>query len=264
MAFAPEGSLLASGSDDRTVILSDAKTGKRLRTLEGFEGDLNVLKFSSDGKMLWAAGENLTSWDVEAGKKMSTIKLNARNAISLDLSPDNDRLAVTSFNQNLSVTARIFDTKRGELIQSFGGKDFGVYAACFTPDGKSLAGTSIGREEGPKLHFWNVETGEIQQAKDLFENEIWALKYSPNGKWLASGGEGPVVETFAPRGKLLLSELTIWDPVSAQVQVIHQGALGRLTSLCFSPDNNRLSYCDGATVSVIDVMTGDEIWTRNY
>lgn len=263
VAFAPQGSMLASGSDDRTVILWDAKTGERLRTLEGFEDDVGQLRFSADGRTLWVASAHITSWEVETGRKQSTIKLGANNVISLDLSPDEKYLAVTFFISGKQLTAKMFDIKSSELIRNFGDPHYGVYAAAFSSDGRTLAGTCIGREEGPKLRFWNIETGEIQETFDLVDKEIWALRYSPNGKLLASGGEGPKVRTNPP-GWRLTSMLTIWDPVRKDVQIRHNGASARLTSLCFSPDGKHLAYCDYATVSVIEVDSGDDVWTGKY
>jgi len=267
VVFALQGSLLASGGDDRMVILWDAQTGERLRTLEGFQGDVKELAFSADGQTLWAASLHLTSWDVETARKTSTIEIGGDNFISLDLSPDNKSVMVTVFIKGdpsgNDVTARIFDVESGVLTQRFGRKEFGVYSAAFSSNGKILAGTCIGREEGPKLRFWNIETGEIQETIDLDEKEIWALAYSPNGKLLASGGEGPAVRTIPP-GWRATSHFSIWDPTENKLRVSHIGELGRLTSLCFSPDGRSLAYCDNATVCVIDVKSGDEIWTGLY
>jgi WD40 repeat protein len=52
VAFSPDGRLLASGSEDNTVILWDVETGKQIRTLEGHTGPVQSVAFSPDGRLL--------------------------------------------------------------------------------------------------------------------------------------------------------------------------------------------------------------------
>src|SRR4051794_15325241 len=51
-AFSPDGKMFASTSWDRTILLWDAATGKRLRRLEGPSHWRSGLAFSPDSKMV--------------------------------------------------------------------------------------------------------------------------------------------------------------------------------------------------------------------
>src|SRR5437763_7085045 len=58
LAFSPDGSTLASGSEDCTIKLWDPQTGELKQTLIGPQGEVNALAYSPDGKILAGGGNN--------------------------------------------------------------------------------------------------------------------------------------------------------------------------------------------------------------
>jgi WD40 repeat protein len=54
LAFSPNGTLLASGAEDNTIVIWDAKSGSQLKVLQGHSGAINSLAFSPDSTLLYS------------------------------------------------------------------------------------------------------------------------------------------------------------------------------------------------------------------
>jgi WD40 repeat protein len=69
VCFSPDGSILASGSNDQTVRLWDRHTGECLRLLQGHTGLVSSVCFGPDSSVLASASndETIRLWDVKTG-----------------------------------------------------------------------------------------------------------------------------------------------------------------------------------------------------
>ena len=75
VAFSPDGSTLAAGFQDGTVMLWDAETRKRVATLEGHTANIRSLAFFPDGKTLASGSRDGTVllWDLTKKPRASRI-----------------------------------------------------------------------------------------------------------------------------------------------------------------------------------------------
>jgi len=90
VGFAPDGSCVATGSDDGVVTLWDAATGEALVAFDRHEGPVTGLRFSADGTRLVSASEDGTAlvWDATARPAPAAAVTGADEAFGLLASPD--------------------------------------------------------------------------------------------------------------------------------------------------------------------------------
>jgi WD40 repeat protein len=111
LAFAPDGTLLASAGDDKTVGLWNVSTGTLRTRLLGHRRGVTALAFSPDGRMLASGGIDRTVrlWEVATGKERRRYEGHLGPVGKLAFSADGRRLASAGGDTSVlvwSVTGR--------------------------------------------------------------------------------------------------------------------------------------------------------------
>ena len=194
VAFSPDGKRLLSGSDafpgsdDFTLNLWDAATGKEIRTFTRtwLEKDGHIcgetsVAFSPDGKRLLSGSydRTLKLWDAETGADLRTFIGHTEHFTSVAFSPDSTRLLSGSADKTL----KLWDAATGAEVRTFTGHSAWVSSVAFSPDGKRLLSGS-GDET---LKLWDAETGK-ELRTFAGHSFISSVAFSPDGKRLLSGG----------------------------------------------------------------------------
>src|SRR5262249_32765031 len=140
VAFSPDGRRLASGSDDGTVNVWYAATGREILRLAGPGGGIQSVAFSPDNRLVAAgtADGPIRLWDAATGAERHALRGHVLPVAALAFRRDGRRLASaceSPSRRRRHVQERelkVWDPATGRELLTIPGGEGGV---VFTPDG---------------------------------------------------------------------------------------------------------------------------------
>ena len=247
IAFSPDGKTLATASPRGAIRLWDARTGKILPA--SADADMQYvsrLRFSADGKRLFADAGACLVWDPSTGREVRRFadpeafdfKLpNGRR--NLVLSPDESLLAVA----NPDGTINLWDAATGKKKHMLKGHNRFIYQIMFSPDSRKL----ISNGDDQSIRVWDVASG--RELRQLHGQTPLAL--SPDSRLLATGE--------AKKPNIIVYDLATGREMKRFAQATP--AKGNVLQLAFSPNSGCLAAVGrlgGSTgfLKVWDVASG--------
>jgi len=190
VVFSPDGSRIASGSDDKTVRIWDAGNGDSLCTLEGHSNLVNSVVFSPDGSRIASGSDDKTVriWDAGNGDSLCTLEGHSNLVNSVVFSPDGSRIASGSDDK----TVRIWDAGNGDSLCTLEGHSNLVNSVVFSPDGSRIASGS----DDKTVRIWDAGNGDSLCTLEGHSNLVNSVVFSPDGSRIASGSDDKTVRIW--------------------------------------------------------------------
>ena len=241
VAFNPDSSCVASGSEDHTVRLWDGVTGLIQRTLIGHVATVTCVAFGPKGTRVASGSQDNTVrlWDAASGHIVSEFAGHKSPVRSVTFSP-NGKSIVSAGEDN---TIRLWNVDTGRERAIFVGHTDSVTCVAFSPDGMRVASGS----NDNTVRIWDAATGIERRSHAAHRSWVTCLAFSPDGMRVVSGGYD--------------KNVLLWDATGHQRRTL-LGHTQRVTAVAFSPDGTRVASAgQDRTVRVWDATSGREQWT---
>ncbi|MFV0443778.1 MAG: c-type cytochrome domain-containing protein [Planctomycetaceae bacterium] len=163
VGFSPSGGQLVTGGDGGRLDLWTAATGVALDSL-ATEGNVNFVRFTSNGSLVTAGGQRLTVRDVRPQWKIIA-RLGCPEDAPLDVS-------------------------KSPMVDR-------VLALAFSPDGKQLATGGGDPSRSGELLLWDIASRRVaHEYKEAHSDTVFDVEFSRDGKRLVSGAADKFVKLF--------------------------------------------------------------------
>ncbi|MBW4563559.1 MAG: NACHT domain-containing protein [Mojavia pulchra JT2-VF2] len=246
VAFSPDGEILVSGSDDKTLMLWNTKTGQCLKTLTGHKERVWSVAFSPDGKTVASSSEDKTVrlWNIHTGECWNVLDKHTHWVRGVAFSPDGKILASGSSDTKVI----LWDAHTGNYLKTLEGQHTArVRTVAFSSDGKILASGS----DDHTIRLWDIESGRYLYTLLGHTERVRSLAFSPelNSRILASASED--------------HKVILWDTDTGKRHRTLSEHTEKVWSVTFTDTEGKtlISSSDDKTVKLWDAHTGECIKT---
>ena len=209
--FLPDGSGFVSASVDKTLRLTNHKTGQS-KLLVAVPYNLKSIDISSDGKLIAGASPSgeLVLIDLTNNNAITVLAKEAPNRIlSVAFHPTKQLIAYGTEQLNekgvpYRGTVKLYDLVSQKLLKELGGHKAGVSDIKFSPDGLLLASAGLDK----RLQMWVVDHEEdLPILMDNNNGQVWDMAFSSGSDYLLTACNNGEVRVWPTDPRMLAEEV---------------------------------------------------------
>jgi WD40 repeat protein len=226
VAFSPDGTLLATGSNDETMRVWSTTDGRPVSRLDNAEG-VRALAFSPDGRRLASGGRDYDAKVYDIGGLRIGRAAHGSIVYGAAFSPDGRHLVTCDSRggaklwsaESLSVLAEL------ELGQGLG-------RVAFAPDSSLFATV-----QDVGIRLWDPQTHALVAGPLLGNSEFTALSFAPDSRLLASACSDGTVWFWNPRTGIGIGHMLTGHMLTGHTGAVSSLAVSADLLVTGSPDH---------------------------
>ncbi|HLI05479.1 MAG TPA: serine/threonine-protein kinase [Ktedonobacteraceae bacterium] len=190
LVWSPDGSKVASASDDGTAQVWEVRSGRSILSYRTHAMGVKAVAWSPNGSYLASAGEDKTVhiWNATTGRNLLIYYGHRDKVNAVAFSPDGSKVASASDDG----TVQVWDASSGRKILSYSGHNSFVTVLAWSPDGGKIASGGL----DDTVQIWDASNGTSLLTYTGHTDWISTLAWSPNGSHIASGSWDKTVQVW--------------------------------------------------------------------
>ena len=208
VAWNPDGTHIASGSDDKTVRVWNAQTGALIESLRGHTDAVNAVAWNPDGTHIASGSDDKTIrvWDAEVGELLETLGGHTGAVNAVDWSPDGTHIASGSDDKTIQMWEHESAGANDE-VDEIPAETIPVHIP--DPGLRSSIEDALGKAQGSAITQADMETLTKLNASFRDVSSIIGLELAINLTSLDLGNN-TIVDVSPLKNLINLESLSLW------------------------------------------------------